>query len=174
MGNWGSFELEDLIAEFPVRLKQAMYAAANKGTIRRGTWDHCALNAADKMMKLGVENFSRGQTPDFVHSTKMASQAFGITNAQASHFIRIWDSRGGTDEQCTEYLKECILKAGLFTEPGSKLPRIVTKRVYTSEETKVQEEFFRMMEANEVPDIDVAIDLLFTSAPPEEELVTQT
>lgn len=160
-GNWGSENfvgsktpelLEQLIAEFPPKLKQAMYAAANTGNINRGTWNHCALNAAGKDEMFGKQ----------VSSVQAASRTFGITVAQANNFIKMWDMREGTDEECTTWLKNTILDIGLFSEPGKLMPRIVKKRVFTSEETRLKEEFDKLVENLEVPDTDVAFEFLFS------------
>ena len=64
MGNWGVDSvlgnvtspdtLQQIIEEFPSGLKQAMFAAASRDTIRRGTWNGCAMNAAGfQVGKLG-------------------------------------------------------------------------------------------------------------------------
>lgn len=146
MGQWdGSPELYDLIAEFPVKLKQAMYAAASSGQINNGTWNNCALNAASKVQEAKFSNT--------VSSTIEATRVFGITVAQANNFIHCWDTIRGD----SELLKETILQVGLFKEPGKDIkPRIVKKRVFTSEETAMKEEFDRMVEASQIPDTDIA------------------
>lgn len=160
MGNWGSdnflgnkvgaSSLEGIINEFPSGLKQAMFAAASTKVIKRQTWDGCALNAA------GFEVGKNNQ----VSSISTAAQAFGITQSQVGIFIRCWDSLPGTDEECTIKLREMIEKAGLFTEPGQKPPRIIRVKVYENQQKKLREQFDTLMEMNAVPDTDVALDLL--------------
>ena len=131
--------LFDVIKDFSPSLKQAMYAAANKGIIHRGTWNHCALNAAGKELEIAG-----------ISSIKAAAEAFGVSPAIATKFINIWDARSGTDEQCTEYLKEQILAVGLFTEAGTVLPKIIRKRVFVGAEKIQMEEFEKAMENDEV------------------------
>lgn len=155
-GEWGASNfrktfrigLYDVIAEFPPSLKQAMYAAANKGIIHRHTWNDCGLNAAGKELNIqGVASFEK------------ASRAFGITVAQAKWFVKLWDGMQGSDELCTETLKDTILRVGLFTEPGKLEPRIIRKRVFESQ-VKVDAEFEKIVEANEVPYTEEASELL--------------
>lgn len=158
MGNWtGTPELEDMIAEFPSKLKKAIYAAASKGTISRKTWDGCAFNAASLISQAEVTA---------AQSVDSASVAFNLTPTQVKNFILAWDNLNGTDEECTNHLKDQILKAGLFSEPGQNLPRWVRKRVFTGQATKDRIEFERMMVENAIEDIDVA-ELLFTVNPYE-------
>lgn len=170
MGNWGSenfsygfgVDLEAIVAEFPPKLKQAMYAAANHGVLKRGTWNNCAFNAADKVLKLGEAGTS-SDGDGYVSSIKKAAEVFGIKETQVKHFIRVWDTRPGSDKECTEFLKETILKVGLFSEPGKSLPKIIKKRIYTSEETRMKEEFEALMESQEIHGEMVAMELLFST-----------
>ena len=163
MGNWssdgfkkskligttpGERTLQDLIGEFPVTLKQAMFSAASHGPIRRGTWTNCALNAA------GVE------LNKAVASTETAEKVFGITQAQASLFISCWDRMAGSDEECTTKLREMIEQEGLFRNPGEKVPRIIRVKVYEDQQKKLREQFDTLMEANMIPDTELALELL--------------
>lgn len=162
MSDWGEdFKptygpLFDIISEFPVKLKKAMYASANKGTIRQRTWNNCALNAASKLEEAAFSSS--------VSSTTKAAEVFRITPAQAGNFIRIWDNIDSEEYNPTEVLKQTILEVGIFRKPGERLPRIVKKRVYTSQITKDREEFEKMMQLNQVEDIDWA-DILFNASP---------
>lgn len=157
MGNWGADNfsgsvgtLEDIVGEFPSGLKQAMFAAASTRIIQRSTWNGCALNAA------GMEVGKQGS----VSSLKAASEAFGITQAQAGIFICHWDSLSGSDEEATQHLCTILERVGLFSEPGQRPPRIIRKKVYENEQKKLREEFNSLMESNSVPDMDLANDLL--------------
>jgi hypothetical protein len=140
--------LQDLIGEFPVKLKQAMFSAASHGPIRRGTWTGCALNAA------GVE------LEKAVYSPETASETFGITHAQAVLFIECWDRMDGSNEECTEKLREMIEQEGLFRNPGEKVPRIIRVKVYEDQQKKLREQFDMLMVANMIPDTEAALDLL--------------
>lgn len=164
MGNWGAgfseasynryrnnkgVSLCDTIEAFPAKLKQAMFSAATHGTLRRGTWNNCAFNGAGK--EVGSANIS---------STMAASRVFGVTKAAVQQFITIWDKMPGDDAHCNGILRECIEKAGLFDEPGTRPPRIIKVKVYEDQQKKLREQFDALMEANMVPDVD-SLDNLF-------------
>jgi hypothetical protein len=111
MGKWSGPEvsqtsLATVIADLPPNVKKAFYAAANKGTIRRGTWDGCAFNAGG--IEVGDIN---------VRSTSSAAQTFGIDYNTVDSFIRIWDKTEGTDQEATNLLKKIIEEVGFFTSP---------------------------------------------------------
>lgn len=159
MGNWGASDfrqattqhhkdLQSVVNQFPSGLKQAMYAATNDGKIvARRTWDGCAFNAAG------------GQVNKEVSSTYAAAAAFDVPETLVSNFIDIWDSVLGSDEEATEFLRETILRAGLFSEPGAieKMKRrVVSHKVYESEKSR----FEALMLANEIANIDVAESIL--------------
>jgi hypothetical protein len=160
VGNWGSdgfrgnkislSTLEGIIEEFPSGLKQAMFAAASTKVIRRSTWDGCAMNAA------GFEVGKQGS----VDNVQAAAKTFGVTPNQVSIFIRCWDSLEGSDESCTQFLRDSIEKAGLFTEPGRKPPRIIRVKVYEDQQKKLREQFDTLMGANMIADTELALDLL--------------
>jgi hypothetical protein len=160
VGNWGSDNflgnkvspstLEEVIEGFPSGLKQAMFAAASNKVIRRGTWTGCAMNAAG--MEVGKK--------DSVQSIEEAAEAFKVTKAQVQLFIRCWDSLEGSDEYCTTFLRNSIEKAGLFTEPGHKAPRIIRVKVYEDQQKKLREQFDTLMEANMIPDKELALEIL--------------
>lgn len=140
----------DTIENFPSKLKQAMFAAASRGVIKRGTWNGCAFNAAG--MEVG-----HGKA---VNSFEKAARTFGVTTASVEQFIGIWDSMKGTDEDCTQTLRTCIEKAGLFIEPGQKAPRIIRVKVYEDQQKKMREQFDTLMEANMIEGADLMEDLL--------------
>lgn len=123
--------LEKVVADLNPAAKQAMYAAANKGLIRRGTWDGCAFNAG------GYEVGDNNVTSYFA-----AAKAFGLDEKKVVNFIRVWDGLNGDDETCTNRLKAAILAAGLYTEPGeSSSRRILRQTIYKSQETQMREKF---------------------------------
>lgn len=158
MGNWGAENfsggtvgtLEEIVGEFPSGLKQAMFAAASNRIIARGSWNGCAMNAA------GMEIGKQGS----VRSLQAASKAFGITKSQVGIFIQHWNTLPGTDEEATQHLRTILEKVGLFSEPGQRPPRIIRKKVYENEQKKLQEEFDSLMASNEVPNMEMAADLL--------------
>jgi hypothetical protein len=162
VGNWGSDgmsrtlynrnqleTLEDSLNEFPAKLKQAMFSAASRGTLKRRTWNNCAFNGA------GTEIEDYG-----VRSVDLAAKAFNITPARVTVFIRAWDKLPGTDEYCTQTLRMLIEKVGLFTEPGERQPRIMVRKVYENQQKKLRDQFETIMTANLIPDEDIALSVL--------------
>lgn len=149
---WGAGEfgavkvntLEAAVAKLNPKTKQAMYAAANKGLIKRGTWNGCAFNAGG--LEVG---------DDHVTSTLRAAKTFGVSQEVVSNFIRIWDGLAGSDAEATERLKEAIVKAGLFTEANeSSGRRILRETVYKSYETKMREQFDALVEGLDLNDVE--------------------
>lgn len=121
------------IARFNPQLKQAMYAAANRGIIRRGTWDGCAFNQA------GVEVGDSG-----ISSVTLAAKRFGLPARTVAFFINTWDRLTGTDEEATEALKEAILRAGLFSEPTTAIA-VIRHRTYEAMKSE-QDKFEAVIE----------------------------
>jgi hypothetical protein len=151
MGNWGldvSDNLESIVNQFPPKLKQAMFAAASRGSLRRGTWNHCAFNAA------GFEVGKLGE----VRSLQSAAEAFDVTPILVKKFIRYWDHMTGTKEEVTIQLREAIEKVGLFTKSGAS--RIVWIKAFEQDEKAKREEFDQLMELNQIPDEDMASSIL--------------
>ena len=85
--------------------KQALYAAANSGALKRRTWDGCAFNQAGNLLGESVQ------------SRRRAAQVFDTTPAVVSRFISVWDQLPGSNEGCTQLLRDAIQEVGLFTEP---------------------------------------------------------
>ena len=158
-GQWGASEfatststpssLQSVVDQFPSKLKQAMLAAASRQLIRRRNWNGCAMNAA---------GFEVGKT-DSVQNISSAAEAFGVSSDLVSKFIQIWDGLWGTDEECTETLRNTIIKAGLFNEPETgkrKATRIVSVTVFKQKMAEYEDKF----ENFQIPDEDVALDIL--------------
>jgi len=145
--NWGESNFrqrndsfEGIVQMLPPNVKQAMYAAANRGIIRRGTWNGCAFNA-------GSIEIANGREDCLAVSTVSAAKFFGISEDLVQRFITRWDSLQGTDTQCTEQLKAAILEAGLFSDPDEpKGRRIMRQTVWKSEETRLREKFEELVE----------------------------
>jgi hypothetical protein len=152
VGNWGSDlfgkkdteprNLQEILDKFPPKLKQAMFAAASRTTIKRATWNGCALNAA---------GFEVGKANE-VNCLENAAAAFDVPYELVQKFITEWDGMYGTDEECTQRLREMIEKAGLFRKPGT-----FNLRVF---EATRREEFDHLFKNNMVPDESVAISIL--------------
>ncbi|MDQ3943710.1 MAG: hypothetical protein M3357_00855 [Actinomycetota bacterium] len=96
-----------MVRQFPAHGRRALYAAANAGSLRRGSWEGCALNRAGAAVGLNVR--SRGE----------AAYAFGITPETARQFVEVWDRLWGSNRRCTQMLREAIEQAGLFEDEPS-------------------------------------------------------
>lgn len=149
VSSWGRSEFKaptfgvtllDVTKDLSPSAKQAMYTAAQKGLIARGTWDGCAFNAGGEVV---------GRTD--VASFAKAAEVFDMEPKKVSRFIGIWDRYQGTDKEATNALIFALEKVGLhstpedFKENGKPKMRVVMKRVFTSEETKLKEEFDAMV-----------------------------
>ena len=102
--------LVPVVRQFPPRGRRALYAAANAGLLRRGSWDGCALNRAGAAM--GVPVRSRGE----------AAFAFDTTPEVARQFVEVWDRLWGSNRRCTQLLRDAIEQAGLFDDESSLAP----------------------------------------------------
>lgn len=163
--HWTANTLEEAIAELNDAARQAFYTAASKRTIKRGTWNGCAFNAAGEEV---------GQV---VRSTVTAAKAFGVSPTVVSNFISAWDSstsRFKTDEEATAFLIKCIDEAGLhkdaieeeklkqtgsFSTGYKRLKKVFRVTVYESLETKMKK-FEEQFENDTVPHTDLAEQLL--------------
>lgn len=155
MGQWGAGNigglspLESAVHQLNPQTKQAMYAAAQKRIISKGTWDGCAFNAAGK-----EKGFDIG-------SVGYAARLFDLPGDVVANFISEWDS--GPED--TEALKEILVKVGLYTEPGTPKPKRVMFRKYTSWETRMKEELDINIEQDILPEgTEEAAELLFCNA----------
>jgi hypothetical protein len=99
--------LVPVVRQFPARGRRALYAAANAGHLRRGSWEGCALNRAGAAVGLDVR--SRGE----------AAYAFHTTPEIARQFVEVWDRLWGSNRRCTQLLREAIEQAGLFEDDAS-------------------------------------------------------
>lgn len=99
--------LVPVVRQFPPQGRRALYAAANAGLLRRGSWDGCALNRAGATVGLDVR--SRGE----------AARAFETTPEVARQFVEVWDRLWGSNRRCTQMLREAIEYAGLFDDEAS-------------------------------------------------------
>ena len=96
--------LVPVVRQFPAHGRRALYAAANAGLLRRGSWDGCALNRAGAGLGLAVR--SRGE----------AAHAFDTTPEVARQFVEVWDRLWGSNRRCTQMLRDAIEEVGLFDE----------------------------------------------------------
>lgn len=91
-----------VVTPFDHRTRRALYAAANEGTLRRNTWNGCALNRASASLGRPVAG------------RRDARHVFGANRRAVSNFLQVWDGLGGTDAECTALLRDAVLAAGLF------------------------------------------------------------
>lgn len=96
--------LVPVVRQFPAQGRRALYAAANSGLLRRGSWEGCALNRAGAAVGRPVR--SRGE----------AAYAFDTTPEIARQFVEVWDRLWGSNRRCTQMLRDAIEQAGLFDE----------------------------------------------------------
>jgi hypothetical protein len=101
--------LVSVVRALPAQSRRALYAAANSGHLRRGTWNGCALNRAGEMLGMPVR--SRGQ----------AAVALGTTGEVIGRFLHVWDGLSGSNRNCTAMLRDALQQAGLLDEDGVDL-----------------------------------------------------
>lgn len=121
--------LVHVVAKLSTAAKQAMYAAAKKGLIHRGSWDGCAFNKAGEEAGWSVR------------STATAAKVFGMTPEDVGRFITTWDRTSDfcSPEQARRYLIEAIETAGICTPPGRRT-RVIRGYAFKGAATKFQEE----------------------------------
>ena len=119
----GRNPLVPVVQALPARGRRALYAAANGGQLRRGTWNGCAFNRAGDV--LGTPVRSRGE----------AALALGTTPDVIRRFLEVWDRLWGSNRYCTALLRDALEHAGLFDEDDVDTPELLTvsgSRVPTS------------------------------------------
>lgn len=99
--------LTDVVRDLPPGARRAMYAAANRGLLSRGSWNGCAFNRAGREVGRSV------------WSVAQAARVLETNEATVRHFIRKWDRLRGSDASCTQLLREALEEAGLFESPVS-------------------------------------------------------
>jgi hypothetical protein len=102
MAGAGRNVLVSVVRALPVQGRRALYAAANRGHLRRGTWNGCAFNRAGEM--LGVPVRSRAE----------AAVALGTTDEVIDRFLEVWDGLSGSNRNCTAILRDALEHTGLL------------------------------------------------------------
>lgn len=97
--------LVDVIRGFPRPARQAMYAAATSGHLRRGTWHGCPLNRAG--FELGVPVRSRGE----------AAYALGVSPESARRFVEVWDRLWGSNRRRARLLRDALAQVAEPCQP---------------------------------------------------------
>lgn len=103
---WARGSLEHIVSKFPVKLKQAMYAAAKTGRLNYKSWNNCAFNAAGKAV--GV---------DYIASVSTAASVFDISDFVVSDFIKKWDSLNTGTGALPRILMKVLTEVGITTPP---------------------------------------------------------
>ena len=98
----GDNPLVAVVQPFDHELRRALYAATNSGSLRRRTWNGCALNRAATILGRDVNHLSA------------AADAFHLSPQRIHDFITTWDRLRGSDGHCTELLRDALLAVGLF------------------------------------------------------------
>ena len=96
--------LVEVVRPLPAKGRRALYAAANAGELRRGTWEGCAFNRAGDAVGLPVR--SRGE----------AAYALGTSPEVVREFVDVWDRLWGSNRRCTMLLRDALEHVGLFDE----------------------------------------------------------
>ena len=89
------------------------------GALKRRTWDGCAFNQAGNLLGESVQ------------SRRRAAQVFDTTPGVVSHFISVWDQLPGSNEGCTQLLRDAIEEVGLFTDPEPARTRALAGSVWS-------------------------------------------
>lgn len=90
--------LVDAVRAFPEPAREALYAAATSGRLRRGTWHGCPLNRAG--VELGVPVRSRGE----------AAYALGVSPETARTFVQAWDRLWGSNRRRARLLRDALVR----------------------------------------------------------------
>lgn len=141
--------LVPVIKPFPSKLKKAMYTAAKKVTISRGTWNGCAFNEAAKE-----------ETGLNLSGVQVMGRIFNVDPSYVHSFIDIWDTLVGSDKACNKLLIEALLEVGLHTEPDNYIPKKEKKGgiVSISEETVIYESKMKELD-EEFKDLVASVDI---------------
>jgi hypothetical protein len=99
-----------VVEPFDQRARHALYAAANRGSLRRRTWNGCALDRAAVVLGASVK------------SKRDAVRVFDVRRRRVSEFLRVWDRLPGSDATCAALLRDAVLAVGLFDEPSHVEP----------------------------------------------------
>jgi hypothetical protein len=100
----GGNPLVPVVQALPARGRRALYAAANSGRLRRGTWDGCAFNRAGDVLGTPVRRWDE------------AAVALGTTRDVIRWFLEVWDRLCGSNRYCTAMLRDALEHAGLFDD----------------------------------------------------------
>jgi hypothetical protein len=91
--------------------RQALLQAANRGVLRRGSWQGCAFNIAGA--EVGTPVRSRGE----------AACAFSTSPEDVRRFIEVWDGIWGSNRYCTALLRNALVHVGMAERAGAATVR---------------------------------------------------
>ena len=102
--------LVDVVRAFPEPAREALYAAATSGRLRRGTWHGCPLNRAG--VELGAPVRSRGE----------AAYVLGVSPETARSFVQAWDRLWGSNRRRARLLRDALARVERSVEDPSYEP----------------------------------------------------
>ncbi len=106
--------LVPVVTPIPAAGRRALYAAANAGALRRGTWKGCALNRAGADLGLSLSSYQE------------AASALKTTPDTIRRFVSVWDNLSGTNRYCTQLLRNALEHAGFFDDGDEPDALVVT------------------------------------------------
>ena len=101
--------LVDAVRAFPEPARDALYAAAASGRLRRGTWHGCPLNRAG--VELGAPVRSRGE----------AAYVLGVSPEIARAFVQAWDRLWGSNRRRARLLRDALARVERLEDEASRL-----------------------------------------------------
>jgi hypothetical protein len=122
LGKANLVTLQAVTKALPENVQAAFLIAAKKGTIKQGTWDGCAFNAAGQVV----------DPTGNVNSFSKAAALFKCDPNLVSKFIGVWDTHHSVANSTpTLDLIKCLTSEKSFIDPEAK-KREMTIVVYAS------------------------------------------
>jgi hypothetical protein len=98
-----------VVAKFDHPVRRALYAAANRGDLRRHRWQGCALERAAATVGRSIG------------SCRGAARALHVPKRVVVEFVEVWDNLRGDDASCTALLRDALERVGLFDVPPRRV-----------------------------------------------------
>jgi hypothetical protein len=99
----GENPLVPVVRPFSPKGKQSIYAAVNRGALKRRSTD-------------GGRSNGNAKEPGHASCDRRAAKIFDSTPELMSRFDAVWNRLAGSDERCAMLLRDAIVTVGLFTE----------------------------------------------------------
>lgn len=151
--NLRDYDIYNAVRKLSPEAKKAMFSAATHGRIKRGTWNGCAFNAGG--LEVGDPKIS---------SVIAAARVFNMSVQDVSYFIRCWDQLEGTDDECTQLLRDTIEKVGIYEPANARRKTTIERKIVYKSLATQKAEFEQEMEKYEIPFEDEAANLLCMAA----------